>query len=386
LNPGGYLLDIYKQDGVNVAEGDNFSAYAGRICVESFGNSPFVEVLDMSAGYFRGVRGFRFKNLPPGYIFDMTSDGNGTKVIVSDAALRHSWAGYDLLAMSCGDITRNGGLPLIFNNVLDVSSLGDVHSDTGEAARELIRGLGHAAYQEKIVLFRGETAELGVCVGSDNISSAIHFNWSGSALGVYHPDKMITGEDVVVGDKIIALKENGFRANGISSVRKAFSMKYGLNWHVTPAAREYIIKAAEPSVLYDPFLTWVNGWYTPDCKPNIRFKKIIHVTGGAFEGKLGHDFLFKKGLSADLPDLFHPVGIMEICRNWRDMTDEDCYKTWNCGQGLLIVVSPEDVSDTIKMASEFDIPARVCGEVFKRDKPIIQLNSKFSGKTIVFSS
>ena len=54
-------MQKYKIDGVDVEGGDDFSKYAGAICVKSFGNSPYVRIYDMSSGFYRGPRSFDFR-------------------------------------------------------------------------------------------------------------------------------------------------------------------------------------------------------------------------------------------------------------------------------------------------------------------------------------
>lgn len=378
--------DLYAEDGVNVEAGDAFSAIAGRVCRDSFKNSPHVKVYDLSDGYFRGVRGFRFHHLPRGYMFDMTSDGDGSKVILNAMAGNYEFAAYDLLAMCGMDVTRNGGMGLVFNNVLDVSSLGEDGSSIRAAFIRLITGLSRAAKSVGAVCFRGETAELGVCVGSENPDSGVKFNWSASMLGVYHKSKMITGNTIAPGMKIIALKENGFRANGISSVRKALANKFGARWWEDEMAMPYIRAAATPSVLYDPFLQAINGWSTPSFEQQIKVHGLIHLSGGAFEGKLGHDILFPRGLSAVLDNLWDPPKIMKQCAEWRGMGDYDIYKTWNGGQGALAIVSPEDVEGFLYIADEgYGIEAQVCGKITKTAgfKPQIQIASQFDKDVMV---
>jgi len=53
---------------------------------------------------------------------------------------------------------------------------------------------------------------------------------------------------------ILGLKENGFRCNGISSVRKALKEKFGKEWWINPRAKDSIKEAATPSVLYDTYI------------------------------------------------------------------------------------------------------------------------------------
>lgn len=382
------MTDLYAQDGVNVHEGDSFSAAAARVCRESATNSNYVEVHDLSQGHFRGPRGFTLRNLPDGCYLDLAPDGIGTKVIIVDAASAHRRASQDLMAMCCGDITRWGGLPLLFTNVLDVSTLGKGSEDatsnqrmTNDAFRDMILGLGDVAKDQGIVVYKGETAELGQCVGSENPDALTKFNWAGVAFGVYHPDKMITGDSLAAGQVVMALREHGFRSNGISSVRKALALKFGPNWYQNPDAAWVITAAVTPSVLYDRLLAHLNGWHQG---LRIKMHLIVHVTGGAFRSKLGEDILFPRNLSADLDDLWTPPEIMCQCAQWRGMTDEDCYETWHGGQGVLVVIDEGDVDRFIRRAHEFGIEAKACGKITNTGHPTVTIRSKFNDRPIIF--
>ncbi len=105
------------KDGVNIEEESSFSSFAGSICKASYENSPFVEVHDLSGGNFRGPRPFTIKNLPKDCMIEASTDGIGTKGIIIDAAKTHHLAAYDIIAMTASDITRFGGVPLVFINV-----------------------------------------------------------------------------------------------------------------------------------------------------------------------------------------------------------------------------------------------------------------------------
>jgi len=48
--------------------------------------------------------------------------------------------------------------------------------------------------------------------------------------------------------------------------------------------------------------------------------------------------LRSQDLSAELFDLFTPPDIMLKCAKWREFSDEECYSTWNGGQGAIVVV------------------------------------------------
>jgi len=281
------------------------------------------------------------------------------------------------------DLTRNGGLGLVFNNVLDIATLGEPGSPIHQAFIELIEGLGEVACRLGVVVFRGETAELSACISSENPAAGVKFNWSGTMLGVYHRRLMITGETLASGMLVMALRERGFRANGISSVRKALAMRFGVEWWANSEAMPYIQAAAEPSVLYDPFLQDLNGWHEPNFQPVVKIHGIVHLSGGAFEGKLGNDILFPRGLSAELDNLYNPPAIMRDCADWRGLDDDECYRTWNGGQGALAVISPDDLSQFLKTATRYGIEAVCCGLITKRDEPVIRIRSMFTPGTWV---
>ena len=64
------------------------------------------------------------------------------------------------------------------------------------------------------------------------------------------------------------------------------------------------------------------------------------------------------------------------------MDDEACYKTWNCGQGVLLIADTEHESHILRTATEYGINAKVCGEITKTEKPIVRIKSQFTGKWI----
>lgn len=378
----------YAQDGVNISTGDAFSSFCGGICKSTYKNSPFVEVNDLSRGNFRGPRGVRLKGLPDECLLTMVVDGVGTKVVPIVASGNIKTAASNVIAMTSMDITRYGGLPLVFMNIFDVRSLGELNSETYQMCQDAMLGLQSLANENNYVLLGGETAELGVCVGSDNPNAKLAFNWGGTMLGVYHPNKMIYGDTLKPGQIIIALRDD-FRSNGISSVRKALKIRYGDNWFNNPEALNDIIAASTPSTQYDRLLNYAHGWITDNNEisidPLIPMHLIVHLSGGAFESKLGSDMLHPQGLSAELFDLFAPPEIMLKCAQWRELSDEECYSTWNGGQGAIVVVDQENVQKFLDLATKFGVEAKVAGRITEKRNYDVVITSKFSsGKTIYY--
>lgn len=377
------MIDLYKQDGVNISAGDAFSAFAGRICTESYGNSPFVEVTDLSRGYFRGPRGWQLQGLPEECLLTSAMDGIGTKVVLIDAAGSYEDAANDVVAMCAMDVTRYGGLPLVFASILDVSSLGEVGSETYKHCEEIMRGLAKVADTHGYVLLTGETAELGACVGSPNPDASVKFNWGGCMTGVYHPDKMILGDTLAPGQVVIVFRD-AFRSNGISSVRKALANRFGDEWWHEPEAEDVVRACAKPSAQYDRLINRLHGWFEPLLKPLVDLHLVVHLSGGAFKGKLG-DVLRPLKLTAELDNLFEPPIIMQQCAEWRAMSPEQCYETWNGGQGALLVVDEKDVPVVELHAKRYGILMQVAGRITKYQGHSVGITSKFDeGSRVIY--
>jgi len=371
------------KDSVNLSLGDKISAYAGRITRTTHQNSIWVTV-DPPNEHFRSEIPFDILYHLPGRKIIVAPDGIGTKVTLIDAACGHKNAARDLIAMTAGDITRSGGCPVVFSNVLDVSSLGENdESQTYKAVQSLFDGLIYVANNLKFACIKGETAELSVCVSSPNPSAIVKFNWAGFMLGIIHPDKRITGETLAPGQIIVALKEDGFRSNGISAVRATMQNKFGDDWWKEEVNVRNI---ATPSTLYDHFFTWLNGWENKDngfahlIKPNL----ICHLSGGSFKSKLFEDILKPKGLSAQLHDLWQPPDIVSLMANWSRMADEQLYEKWSCGQGALAVLGQKDVDYFLSCAESFGINAKVAGVITKESIPTLSIISKFSNSTFEY--
>jgi len=374
----------YAEDGVSVSLGDKLSAYAGELCEQTFGNSEYIWVRDFSKGFFRGPKSFEPISLPPGTTFDLSPDGARTKTIITDAAMKHHFSARDWLAMCSGDIMRWGGKPILFINDLNVSSLGEnEESETYQAARRLLHGLKTTCDDLGYVMYKGETAEMGPCVSSGNINATLKYIWSGTAFGLLNPRNMITGKGLAVGQSIMALYDDGFGANGGSSVRKAFELKFGGNWYAREDAQRYIRMAAEPCTLYDKFLTNINGWDSADLQPLIKSYLNVHLTGGSFKGKFFEDILLRYGFSAELDSLFDPPEIVSLCGEWRGLSPTEFYETFAGGQRVLSVIDNRDIKKYIQIAKKFKLKAKKCGKIVKNDSPRLAIHSKFKTNEVI---
>lgn len=83
------------------------------------------------------------------------TDGAGTKIEVAERVGDHSTIYFDLIAMLADDGSRNCGVPVYADNILDWS-----HPSMG-MARQLATGMIAACKKARIAMLSGENAELG---------------------------------------------------------------------------------------------------------------------------------------------------------------------------------------------------------------------------------
>ena len=94
--------------------------------------------------------------------------------------------------------------------------------------------------------------------------------------GLQHARLEITGKDVQAGDIIIALRQGGFRSNGISKVRTAFEKRYGADYY-REAPEEEVREALTPSVVYARAIAELNGWYSDGERP-VEMTSVSHLS------------------------------------------------------------------------------------------------------------
>lgn len=177
----------------------------------------------------------------------------------------------------------------------------------------------------------------------------------------------------------MAYREKGFRSNGYTLLRELAVKYLGRDWHKKRFGRRTWGRIAlGPSTIYTP--AWVDTFAELPCmepRKSNRVRFISNITGGGIPGKFGKALKEACGYGADLYDLWEPCEAMlefqEIGKSGGDkVTGRTAYKTWNMGNGGLMVAG--DPEDAISIASKHGIEAKVCGEI--REKPGITIVSR----------
>ncbi len=354
-------MTTYRKAGVNIALGDLcsliMSAAADKTFANRKGKTGTVKILEKKGLHRIITITFGSTTLL------LNSDGIGTKVEFAERTGRHDTMAYDLFAMLCDDAVRFGAEPVAISNILDVNALKE------ETIRALAKGMVGAAREAGITVVSGEIAELGTRVVGYGKNS---YNWGGTVLSILRKD--LTGSRIKKGSAIVALEEKGFRSNGISLVRKIMEKIYGADWHRKKFGSKTLgEQALTPSRIYTRAVLEMFDIVS----------SVIHVTGGGIPGKLGR-LLGMKNYGADITDPFVPCEMMLVCQKLGRVEDAEAYRTWNMGQGMLLVT--EKPERAIAIASRYKIKARVAGVI--TGKPGVKITSRgyFShGKTLQYN-
>ncbi len=349
----------YKKAGVDIKMGDRASKIA-----YSFARSTFVSRKNMigepvtDEGSFAGML-----DMGDFYIVQC-DDGVGTKMEVAERIGKFDTIGYDLLAMVADDAICLGAETISITNTLDTNKVDP------DIIHDLMKGLAKACIKQKVVIPGGEIAEVGKSVNG-------HI-WNATAVGVLEKEKIITGSEIESGDKIIALQEKGFRSNGFSLVRFILEKEFDENVYIKPSPfgkswGEMILK---PSKIYSSALLELLGRFDEERKFNI--KGIAHITGGGIPGNFNR-ILKQTGLGADLNDLFSPSVIVKEIQRIGSVSEIEAYKTWNMGNGMMIIVDKDDADKVLRALS---VESKIVGSIIKDKKIIIDSKGADAQKLI----
>ena len=317
----------YADSGVNIDLGDDVSKILYNAAKQTWDNRKgrLGEVI-VPFDDFTGVRAIDVSNLPAGTLMNIGFDGVGTKMELAERVRNHRTIAYDLFAMVTDDAVVRGAEPVLIGSILDVNSLGTSEKPFIEEVRQLAEGYVNAAKAANIAIVNGEVAELGSRVGG---FGAFNYNWGAAVVWFAKKNRMFTGKEIKEGDYLVGLREEGFRSNGLSLVRKIMKNNHGDNWHQVPWKKGNVSLAdlaLTPSRVYTAAVVDMFGGYCGEPKTEVH--GVAHITGGGVPGKLGR-VLKPSGFGAVIDSPFEPSEFVEYTQALGGVPDVEAYKTWN---------------------------------------------------------
>jgi phosphoribosylformylglycinamidine cyclo-ligase len=274
------------------------------------------------------------------------NDGVGTKLrLAIDTGILDT-VGIDLVAMCVNDLIVQGAEPLFF---LDYFATG--HLDVAAAA-QVVSGIAEGCSQSGCALIGGETAEMpGMYQGDD-------FDLAGFAVGAAERGTLLPRQDIAAGDIILGLASSGLHSNGFSLVRKLIA-DAGAK---LDAPAPFKTNAA---TLGEALLTPTRLYVTPLLEPirDGRIKALAHITGGGFSENIPR--VLPKTLAADIDyTSWELPPVFRWLQGLGGMTDAELHRTFNCGIGMVAVVSPGDDADAVTAhLSGLGIDTRAIGTI-----------------------
>ena len=270
-------------------------------------------------------------------------DGVGTKTIIARKLGKFNTIGVDLLSACTNDILVMGARPLTF---LDYIANDKLRPDTIE---EIVAGMVQACRETGVSLVGGETAEM------PNTYFPGEHDLVGVITGVVEKDKIITGEAIQPGDMVLGLPSSGLHTNGYSLARKLFFEigSYGVN---------DMIPELEKSVgltLLEPHINYTNNVFAVLDK-EINVKGMAHITGGGLIENIPR--ILPDGCSVEIyKESWPSLPIFDLMQSIGSVDEDEMYRTFNMGIGMIIIVAPGQVNNIKKTIDLYEIGFVVAG-------------------------
>jgi len=326
------MSEAYTKAGVDIETAARAKKLIGKLAKTTLGP----EVLS-GVGFFGGLFELKGYRQP---VLVSSVDGVGTKLKIALALDKHDTVGIDLVNHCVNDILACGAEPLFF---LDYIAMGRLVPGKIEA---IAQGLARACGEVGCALIGGETAEMpGLYARGD-------YDLAGFIVGVVEKEKIIQGETIKSGDSIVGLPSSGLHTNGYSLVRKVFGeTKQALDTYYPELGRTLGEELLEPHRCYyhglKPLLSLIKG--------------MAHITGGGLIDNVPR--ILPKGLAARFDGQSWVVPpIFRLIRERGGISQPEMYRVFNMGIGMVVVSSPNNVSQVAQSLPE----AKVIGEVVKQ--------------------
>ncbi|MFH1650369.1 MAG: AIR synthase-related protein [Candidatus Woesearchaeota archaeon] len=347
----------YSDSGVNVELGNEASKVLYEAAKLTWENrkGKLGEIVELFPG-FSGLRGMHVGGLPDDAYTNLGFDGVGTKIEVAERMSRHDTIAFDLFGMVVDDAVIRGTEPVMIGSLLDVRTFGrDEHSHLAQIT-ELGQGYVKAAKAANVAIVNGEVAEIGARVHGHG---DFNYNWGAGVAWFGRKSRMITGFDAKPGDYLVAFRESGFRSNGLSMVRRVLGQVYGANWHEELFEGQRLGDIVlQPTRIYTPAVVEMFGGF--EGEPRVKITAAAHITGGGIPEKLGRA-LQPSGLGALIEESFAPNPLMLHVQEVGNVNDEEAYKTFNMGPGMILAT--REPAKVIDIAEEHGIEAKMVGQL-----------------------
>ena len=269
------------------------------------------------------------------------TDGVGTKLKLARDLNQHSTIGIDLVAMCVNDVIVQGAEPLFF---LDYFATGKLEP---QKAQVVIAGIADGCRQCGAALIGGETAEMPSMYDNGE------YDLAGFCVGIVEQENLIDGGAIAEGDVIIGLPSSGIHANGFSLVNKIIEMT-ALSLDEKLGAQTIGEMLLTPTVIYAKLVLELIG--------KLDIHGLCHITGGGLPENVPR--IIPDGLCANINSkAWDRPAVFEWIQQTGKVENEEMYRVFNCGIGMLVVLSKNQADAAIEISHRCGHLAKVIGKI-----------------------
>lgn len=339
----------YKDAGVDTKEGERAVSLMKDHVKATFNENVLTGLGSFGSLFNLDVKGMEQPVLVSG------TDGVGTKLKIAFLMDKHDTVGIDCVAMCVNDVLCQGAKPLFF---LDYIATGKVKA---EKIAEIVKGIADGCKQGGSALVGGETAEM------PDFYSEGEYDMAGFSVGIVDKSKIITGEKVRPGNKIIGIASSGIHSNGYSLVRKVFfdKMKMGVGDYVEELGMTLGEALITPTKIYAKACDAVVGKYS--------INGIVHITGGGFYENIPRILPEGCAVSINIGSWEVPP-IFPYIKKCGNIDKKEMFSTYNMGVGMMMVVPEEEAEEVLMALREAGETANIIGEIVEEKGEKVILN------------
>lgn len=326
----------YKDAGVDIAAGNSTKDQIKKMVRKTY-NANVLSEIGLFGGFYRFPKS-KYKDP----VLVSSADGVGTKLKIAVMTGQHDTVGEDLVNHCVNDILACGAKPLFF---LDYLGLGKVHPDV---IRNIIIGLTRGCKNNGCALIGGETAQMPGFYADDE------YDMAGTIIGAVERKNMINGRTIRKGDIMIGLYSSGLHTNGYSLARKVLLETYKLEQYVEELG---CTVAEELLKTHKSYLKPVSA-----VMDKIQIKGISHITGGGIVENTERIIPKKLKMHIDW-SAWQELPVFGLIRRLGNVPHDDMVRTFNLGVGMILIVSPKDVTKTMQILKSKKEKPFVMGEI-----------------------
>ena len=325
----------YKVSGVDINKGDALVNFIKPLAAKTARKE-----VSEGIGGFSAISAIPSKYKEPMIV--SATDGVGTKIEIAEMMNNHSTIGEDLVAMCVNDLITCGAEPIFFLDYLVTEKINLSKS------KEVLKGIAKGCQISNCSLIGGETAE------HPNAFPKNKYDLAGFCVGIVEKENIKKSIPPKKNDVLISLKSSGLHSNGFSLVRELIKRKK-IN------LKNKIGNKTIGEIILKPTKIYVKEILELKKKTNI--KDIAHITGGGLIGNL--ERIIPKNMKITLfrNTLFNfHKKLFLMLKKASNLSDIEMLETFNCGNGMVLVVTKDDFNRIEKYLKKLKLSYKVIGQ------------------------